>query len=468
MNPRPIRLALIAVLAAGLAGAAWWFLGGSTGGIEGTLAGSSRGDTATPSRDQSELAGVQGSVPPNTRTKAAEAAEEVWGWDEPTEEPDPSRSISTGRPAPGEEDGWIMGQILSRGGAALPEILVSALPIQRQEGATKLWARTDGKGRYAFDVSQFRTQPYRIQVAGCSKDLALKRMIRLHRNELRAEDVRAGSHGVNFTIPIIGRMELLLTDATNSQPIRSYNLRWRHRGSDEFQRYLGPPADFGPDVNGISRLHLPLGELDLEVFAEGYEGRALQCSTTMGATGPRFHLALDPMVPIRIEVTGAKPFELFQIQSLALLTEQEARDLWPEEDPEEEADPNGEAPESTLESDPATPAGLIGSDRALGGFAYLEMGGRMLDNQRRGTGVWTGYAPRGEWHLRSPLNGWLRFEPGVIRVDGLPRTYRVSLAESLFDAPSASEVLQSSSPVPDVLIDAELEQIERLERRFDQ
>lgn len=467
MKPRKSRLALIAVLvSAALAVSAWWSLRGPARAIESTLADAAADSSGASDPRGDELAKVAGPEG-GPRSKAPQGAiqDDLSGGSETQSEG--SVGISSARPQPGEEHGWIMGQILSRGGAALPEVLVSALPIQRQAGATKLWARTDGKGRYGFDVSAFPTQAYRIQVAGCSEDLALKRMIRLHRDELRAEEIRAGEHGVNFTIPIIGRMELLLTDATNSQPVLSYNLRWRHRDGSEFERYRGPPGDFGPDEDGISRLHLPLGELDLEILALGYEGRTLQCSTTMGATGPRFHLALQPMVPIRIVIEGSKPFELFQVQGLALVSEQELDELWAKPRSVADVDSALEAEFGGRRGSPIS-EGFERPDNGLSGFASLEMGGRLLENERRGTGVWTGFAPQGDWHLRSPLNQRLRFEPSVLHVDGAQRTYRVTLAKGPLDLPSASEVLQSSTPVPDLLKERELERIEALERHFDQ
>lgn len=95
-----------------------------------------------------------------------------------------------------------------------------------------------------------------------------------HVGDVERSSVPAGSHGVDFVLPLLSTLTLELRDVSTGEPVqgegsRDFNrwLSWREPGA---ARYRGTHADI--DIHGRAEVKLPVGAVDLaiDLVSDGY------------------------------------------------------------------------------------------------------------------------------------------------------------------------------------------------------
>ena len=227
-----------------------------------------RGATAT-ARTETPIDVVQPAAPdvePETVPRARIAFEQAAA-------PEPrarSRERRASSAEPLTESASITGRVSTPSGIALRDVMVSAAPDSRTKG-TKLWTRTDGDGRFEFEVPARFDLVYRIQVAGTSEDRTLRRLIQTMKGQggLRRDEVPPGQEGVDFVIPVPGSLTLIAIDARNGNAI-GFSVQWRHEDEEEFKDYGWGGQRFRPNEKGQITIGFPAGPIVLRLSEPGY------------------------------------------------------------------------------------------------------------------------------------------------------------------------------------------------------
>jgi hypothetical protein len=180
----------------------------------------------------------------------------------------------------------VRGLVVGHDGAGLPDV---AVHLAQPAGANAT-ARTADDGSFSF--TDLVPGPFELFVAKPGTGVKA-----LRRGEAPAD--------LHIEIAALGTLELRVTDQKTGAPVTRFSVA-TNRGDPEDWEGTGEAQEVS-DAAGVFRLtELPLGEVTVEVEAEGYLGKeATGVVSAPGDESPPVEVALEPGVTVSGRVTAA-------------------------------------------------------------------------------------------------------------------------------------------------------------------